>query len=298
MSILDDSANVVHGPVGEHVPEDPLVGCFPPQDNVNSGETFRLEEAPSALIDPCIPTLNDYEDGVLSTFGSPNLWNGGSAQQNFDNLRNLAPFPDRDGDQIADDADFSGIAGDSPCTGGATSGCDDNCAGLQNAGQADTGGPGGSDGQGDGCQCGDPTGDDDTTAADVLELRELRVGLRSELTVPERCSVHSDGQCSLADLVVLDRELRDCELDLRLGQRRVIDVMTIFHRKERRDLSAAVRFYLGRVAGEPVATAALVATGEVAGIYWVATRERFRGRGFGAAATWAATSNFLSKSTP
>ena len=62
---------------------------------------------------------------------------------------------------------------------------------------------------GDGCQCGDPTGDDDVTAADVLELRELQIGLRSELSVPERCSVHSDGQCTLADLVVLDRTLAD-----------------------------------------------------------------------------------------
>ncbi len=49
-----------------------------------------------------------------------------------------------------------------------------------------------------------------------------------------------------------------------------------------------VRFYLGRVDGEPAATAALVATGAVAGIYWVATREPFRGRGLGAALTWAA----------
>ena len=124
-------------------PEDPVAGCFPPQDNVNSGEIFRLEEAPSALIDPCITTLNDYEDGVLSTFGSPNQWNGSVASQNFDILRGLEPYPDRDGDQIPDDGDLSGIAGDTPCVGGATAGCDDNCAGIQNASQADTGGPGG-----------------------------------------------------------------------------------------------------------------------------------------------------------
>ena len=35
------------------------------------GEIVRLEQAPSALIDPCLTTLNDYEDGVISTFGSP-----------------------------------------------------------------------------------------------------------------------------------------------------------------------------------------------------------------------------------
>ena len=41
-------------------------------------------------------------------------------------------------------------------------------------------------------------------------------------------------------------EFRDCGLDLSIAERRVIDVMSIFHRKERRDLTAAVRFYLGR----------------------------------------------------
>jgi hypothetical protein len=211
VTILDASGAAVFGPIGEHVPVTP--GCSPPQDDVNSGEIFRLEQEPTALIDPCFSTLNDWEDGVLSSFGQENVWNGGLAAQSFANLRGLAPYPDRDGDQIPDDADLSGIAGDSPCTGGASAGCDDNCPGLQNASQADSGGPGGPDGQGDGCQCGDPTGDDDVTAADVLELRELRVGLRSELSAPERCSVHSDGQCTLADLVVLDRTVANPALE-------------------------------------------------------------------------------------
>lgn len=48
------------------------------------------------------------------------------------------------------------------------------------------------------------------------------------------------------DVPLLQRELKDCGLDLELGQRRVVDAMTIFHRNEPRDLSAAVRFYLGR----------------------------------------------------
>lgn len=48
------------------------------------------------------------------------------------------------------------------------------------------------------------------------------------------------------DLPLLERELRDCGLDLGLAGRRVIDAMTIFHRMEPRDLSAAVRHYLGR----------------------------------------------------
>ena len=209
--ILDSNGDPVFGPIGENLPVTP--DCSPPQDDLNETEIFRLEMDPTALIDPCFKTLNDWEDGVLSTFGRENAWNGGASTQSFENLRTLAPFPDRDGDQVADDADLSGIAGDAPCVGGATSGCDDNCAGIQNASQADTGGPGGPDGQGDGCQCGDPTGDDDVTAADVLELRELRVGLRSDLTVPDRCSVYSDGECTLADLVVLDRTVANPALE-------------------------------------------------------------------------------------
>jgi len=51
------------------------------------------------------------------------------------------------------------------------------------------------------------------------------------------------------DAPLLDREFRDCGLELGLAGRRMIDVMTIFHRKEPRDLSAAVRFYLGREHG-------------------------------------------------
>ncbi len=47
------------------------------------------------------------------------------------------------------------------------------------------------------------------------------------------------------DLPLLAREFSDCGLDMKAGERRVLDAMTIFHRKERRDLSAAVRFYLG-----------------------------------------------------
>lgn len=49
-----------------------------------------------------------------------------------------------------------------------------------------------------------------------------------------------------------------------------------------------VRLYSGLVDGEIVATSLLIATGSVAGIYWVATLEGWRGRGYGEALTWAA----------
>lgn len=48
------------------------------------------------------------------------------------------------------------------------------------------------------------------------------------------------------DVPLLDREFRDCGLDFGLAGRRVVDAMTIFHKKEPRDLGAAVRFFLGR----------------------------------------------------
>ena len=55
--------------------------------------------------------------------------------------------PDEDGDGIPNDGDGSGVAGDHPCTGGNTVGCDDNCPLMINADQRDSDG----DGIGDAC---------------------------------------------------------------------------------------------------------------------------------------------------
>jgi DNA polymerase-3 subunit epsilon len=66
------------------------------------------------------------------------------------------------------------------------------------------------------------------------------------------------------DVPLLEREFRDCDLDLDVAGRRVIDVMRIYHRKERRDLTAAVRFYLDREhEGAHGAEADVVATADV-----------------------------------
>jgi DNA polymerase-3 subunit epsilon len=66
------------------------------------------------------------------------------------------------------------------------------------------------------------------------------------------------------DVPLLDREFRDCGLDFGLAGRRIVDAMTIFHKKEPRDLAAAVRFFLGREhAGAHGAEADVRATFEV-----------------------------------
>ncbi len=52
-----------------------------------------------------------------------------------------------------------------------------------------------------------------------------------------------------------------------------------------------VRCFLGLAAGGAVASSMLVTTSDVAGIYWVATVDAARGRGFGAALTWAAAAD-------
>ncbi len=66
------------------------------------------------------------------------------------------------------------------------------------------------------------------------------------------------------DLPLLEREMRDSGLDLGRADRRIVDAMSIFHRKERRDLAAAVRFYLGREhAGAHSAAADVEAAAEV-----------------------------------
>lgn len=59
----------------------------------------------------------------------------------------LQPGGDFDGDGILDDGDFSGSISDSPCRGGQTAGCDDNCVLIVNGNQADDDG----DGIGNGC---------------------------------------------------------------------------------------------------------------------------------------------------
>ena len=79
--------------------------------------------------------------------------------------------------------------------------------------------------------------------------------LRDEAPFAQRARSLVDllGDCDLAgfnvrrfDLPLLVAEFRRAGLTFDLDGRRVLDVQAIFHREERRDLSAAARFYLGR----------------------------------------------------
>jgi hypothetical protein len=85
LTVRDASDQVVFGPAGEGVN---------PTGGVGSDEVFKLEEDPSQTIHP----FSDYNDGTSSTFGSPNVYAGGTAVQDFTALR----FPDGDGDGYPD----------------------------------------------------------------------------------------------------------------------------------------------------------------------------------------------------
>ena len=198
LTIRDSSNALIYGPAGEGLAPDPLTGCNPPPVGVNSREIFKLEAAPSALTHRC---SDSYNDGTTSTFGAPNAWSGGLVSQDLAALRLGLPIPDRDIDGIADDGNHSGIAGDVRCTGGATAGCDDNCPGIANASQTDSGGvsPGGANGIGDACECGDVDNDGDVDGADRLQVRQKLSAQVANVTSPAKCGVVNNGACNVAE---------------------------------------------------------------------------------------------------
>jgi DNA polymerase-3 subunit epsilon len=66
------------------------------------------------------------------------------------------------------------------------------------------------------------------------------------------------------DIPLIRREFRDVGMDLPMDGVGVVDAMTIYHRKERRDLSAAVRFFLGKeLEGAHSASEDVAATADV-----------------------------------
>jgi hypothetical protein len=91
ISVRDEFNAVIFGPAGEGV--NPLKG-------VGDDEVFKLEADPSSSIvpgscidaDPDICTPDYWNDGSSSTYGQPNVWSGGSMQQDFSALRSVVPY--------------------------------------------------------------------------------------------------------------------------------------------------------------------------------------------------------------
>lgn len=82
----------------------------------------------------------------------------------------------------------------------------------------------------------------DADVRDAPTFREIARGLHAFLEGADLAGYN----VSRFDAPLLAREFADCGFDLRLADRRIVDAMTIYHRKERRDLSAACKFYLDR----------------------------------------------------
>ena len=76
ITLRDALAQIWFGPAGEGIT---------PTTGVGSTEVWKLEADPSAAITP----TSNYKDGSSSTFGAPNLWNGGANAQNFSALRSV-----------------------------------------------------------------------------------------------------------------------------------------------------------------------------------------------------------------
>ena len=114
---------------------------------------------------------------------------------------------DSDGDCILDDGDFSGVAGDYPCTGGETENCDDNCRFTYNPNQADND----SDGIGNVCCCKYDGGDaNGSGAVNVLDVTFLISYLYKDGPEPpclDEGSANGDCVINILDIVYIIKYL-------------------------------------------------------------------------------------------
>ncbi|MGD2068582.1 MAG: 3'-5' exonuclease [Gemmatimonadota bacterium] len=83
------------------------------------------------------------------------------------------------------------------------------------------------------------------TDRDVASEPRFPARARSLLRLLEGCDL-AGFNLRRFDLPLLIAEIERCGLTFDVGDRRIIDVQHVFHREERRDLTAAARFYLGR----------------------------------------------------
>ena len=74
ITVKDASGAVVFGPAGEGIA---------PASGVGNDEVWKLEENPG----PQTTAFSNYHDGTSSSFGSPNIWNGGLSVQDLGALR-------------------------------------------------------------------------------------------------------------------------------------------------------------------------------------------------------------------
>lgn len=80
----------------------------------------------------------------------------------------------------------------------------------------------------------------DDMVADAPSFEDVAAALMDDL---EGCDL-AGFNLEKFDIPILARHFAECEIDFP-GDRKIIDVMTIFHRNEKRDLAGACRFYLG-----------------------------------------------------
>ncbi len=86
MTLRDGSNNVVFGPIGEGIPS---------STGINSNEVFKLEAQPTTSItETSAGEGTGYNDGSSSTFGAPNLWNGGDSSQDFTSFGVITNVPE------------------------------------------------------------------------------------------------------------------------------------------------------------------------------------------------------------
>ena len=83
------------------------------------------------------------------------------------------------------------------------------------------------------------------TDEDVADEPPFCSRARSLLRLLEGCDL-AGFNIRRFDLPMLLEEIRRCGLSLDVSGRRIVDVQHVFHREERRDLTAAARFYLDR----------------------------------------------------